>query len=137
MLKPASHTTAMRCNDCVKEIEMNRHQAADLDRHITGNYGEDSMDEEVTGVLSPECEQALYEQDMYSRQDRYTDSLVDVCDEEGTRLFRVSKTIAPLDLSAILCYGQRQRTAGRNEGWKALQYKMRDLLGAALLEPTA
>jgi hypothetical protein len=91
---------------------------------------------EKTCVLSADCERLLTDRDLYSQQDRYCDAIVEVRDEEGTVLFRVSPTILPFDVAAILAHGERNYQRGINDGRRAMQAAMRDLLNAAPLEPT-
>jgi hypothetical protein len=91
---------------------------------------------EKTCVLSADCERLLTDRDLYSQQDRYCDAIVEVRDEEGTVLFRVTPTIQPFDVAAILAHGDRMSARGRKHGQSDLQKQLRDLLNAAPLEPT-
>jgi hypothetical protein len=113
---------------------MDTRQRQELDRFITGNYGEDSVASE--GVLSEECEQELINGDMYSQPDRMCDEWASVRDEEGTHMFTVSRSIDLLNLRAILTFGKRQFEAGRKWGRVEMQHQLRTLLDVPANPPT-
>lgn len=114
-------------------MNLNRNE---LDRHITGNYGENSVTPQTEGVLSEECERELTNADMYSQPDRMCGEWASVRDEEGTHLFTCSRSIGLLDLRAILVFGKRQREVGRKVGVAELQYQLRALLAVPPITAT-
>ena len=95
--------------------------------------GESMNTESVSleGVLSPECEKALLTEDLYSSPNIISADWADIHDDEGTRVFTVTRAIALIDLRALFTCRKREFRAGQAAGKEALSASLRELLGAA------
>ena len=110
---------------------MDQRQRNELDRYITGNYGEDSVPDEQTGVLREPCEILLKQHDMYSVENRFDADFADIYDCEGDLLFGVTIDIPINCLRSIIQYGTKQFEAGQRVGAATIQAGLQKLLNVA------
>jgi hypothetical protein len=87
----------------------------------------------IVGVLSPDCEAFLEAREWYSTESQFGSTLAVIRDEEGARLFEVTRDIDAFNLSQLLRYADTRYRAGKQDGASELQYKLRSLMGAAEL----
>lgn len=86
-------------------------------------------------VLSAECEAELKCWEMYSEKSDGNFAWIRD-DDSGRYLFRVTLRVADFDLKNTLRYGREQFSNGQLYGARVVRQNLRDLIGAAALEPT-
>ncbi len=113
---------------------MDTRERMNLDRYITRS-DESTLESDGEKLLSDDCEAHLAAREWYSRPSPFGAALVYICDEDGTRLFEVTRGIDAFDLSQLLRYADMRYRYGEQYGKSALQHAMRSLLNVAPLEP--
>lgn len=67
--------------------------------------------------------------EMYAHIDARAPEIVNIYNEDGEFLFRVSRQINSMDLHAVFTYGNRMRVMGESRGQEKVAYQIRSILG--------
>jgi len=89
---------------------------------------------EVTSGLNEAHDALLARWDMYAKP-KDDGISAEVYDCDGEYRFTVRRNIDPTDLQALLLYGNHMLGVGRKVGEESVRASLRELIGAAPLEP--
>jgi hypothetical protein len=107
---------------------MNQRERSDLDRHITGNYGEDHIDEsDIVGPLAAECAGILLLWGAFA--EKHGPDHAAIYDADGDSLFMVTTSINRDDLNTMFNVRRQAEMRGEKIGEEKAHTTIKRALG--------